>query len=668
MSGPLPSNRTDGSPEPRVRRWPVHWAVAGAVLAVALTTALVLSAGESVYLVLGYTDPGAPTKLGLNLLRLVFDLAAATCVGSLVFCAFFTAPQRDGLVSPDGYAALRAAGGAAWVWGGASLLLTVFDAADSAGQPVSASLSPTALAGLLGALDVPKAWLLSAAVTLALALTCHFVLRWRTTMALAAVGVLALLPPVLVGHAASNAGHDFASDSMAFHVVAAVLWLGSLIAVLAHSRRNGAQAEVVLRRYRRFAAGCWGVLAASGVIGSLVLVPVDQLFDTSYGAMVLAKVGCLLLIGAVSIPLRRRLARSGVAPHRALLRLGGVELAVLLGTFGVSMGMAHTPPPNLLDRDATASELLIGYNLPEFPGVWELITTWRFDLLLGTAAVLLAVLYPLGVRRIRSRGQRWPALHTASWFAGCAAVLVASSSGVASYAPATFGVHMSAHLLLNMVGPALLTLGAPITLALRALPSSGQHQPFGPREWLLGVVDSPVARLLTNPVIASLLLAGSLYGLYPTGLFQLIMQEHWAHTIMNVYFLVTGYLWFWSILDVDRTPRRVPQLARLGVTLGMMPLLAFFGVLVLSMPEPIADNYYRTLDLPWSIDPMAAQQAGALIGWLGGELPMLLVLFVLLRQWQRDQHGTDEDTDAHDSMLARLEATRRGEHEPDPGR
>lgn len=660
MSGPVPSDRTDGSPEPRARRWPVHWAAAGAVLAVALTAVLVLAAGEGVYLVLGYTDPGVPTKLGLNLLRLVFDLAAATCVGSLVFCALFTAPQRGNLVSPDGYAALRTAGAAAWVWGGTSLLLTVFDAADSAGQPVSENLSPTALGGLLDALDVPKAWLLSSVVVLALAFTCHFVLRWRTTLALAAVGVLALLPPVLVGHAASNAGHDFASDSMALHVIAAVLWLGTLIAVLAHSRRNGACAEAVLRRYRRFAVGCWSVLAASGVIGSLVLVPADQLFDTRYGALVLTKTGCLLLIGAVSVPLRRRASRTEHSPHRALLRLGGVELAVLLATFGVSMGMAHTPPPNLLDRDATASELLIGYNLPEFPGIWELITLWRFDLLLGTAAVLLAVLYPLGVRRLRSRGRSWPALHTASWFAGCAAVLIASSSGVASYAPATFGVHMSAHLLLNMVGPALLTLGAPITLALRVLPRAEEGQPFGPREWLLGVVDSPVVRLLTNPVVASLLLAGSLYGLYPTGLFQVIMQEHWAHTIMNVYFLVTGYLWFWSILDADRTPRRVPQLARLGVTLGMMPLLAFFGVLVLSMSEPIADNYYRTLDLSWSIDPMAAQQAGALIGWLGGELPMLLVLFVLLRQWQRDQHGTGEDHEAHETMMARLEATRRG--------
>ncbi|SFE13274.1 putative copper resistance protein D [Actinopolyspora alba] len=656
MSGSAPSSRREGDEAAPSAPGVTRWGLLGTGSAVVLTIVLVLAAGSGVYAVLGYPDPGALTKLGVNLLRLVFDLAGACCLGGLVFAAFFTVPQRGGMISPDGYAALRTAGTAAWLWGVAGLLLTVFDAADSAGQSVTDSLTPGALSGLLEALDVPKAWLLSALLALVLAVACRSTLRWRTTIGLTVLAGVTLLPPVLVGHSASNGGHDFASDSMVFHVVAAALWLGVLFAVLAHARRRGANPGIVARRYRKLAATCWGVLAVSGVIGSLILAPARMWLDTQYGALVLCKIGLLLLVGLVSVPLRRRITRSARDRHVGMLRLAGAELALLLTTVGISMGMAHVPPPNLLDRNATAMDLLIGYDLPEFPSFWQLVTQWRFDLLLGTAAVVLAVSYLAGVRRLRAHGQRWPVGRTVSWLAGCLAVLVASSSGVGSYAPATFGVHMTAHLLLNMLGPALLVLGTPVNLCLRALPRARRGEPYGPREWLLGIVDSPVSRWLSHPVLASLLLVGSLYALYPTGLFQLIMQEHWAHTIMNVYFLGSGYLWFWSILGIDRTPRRVPQLARLGVTLGMMPALAFFGVLVLSMSEPIAGNYYRTLDLPWSVDPMAAQQAGALIGWLGGEIPLLLVLVVLLRQWHREE-GDDDDAD-YRGMLARLESTR----------
>lgn len=659
-------SRTGVRTAPRGRSAALAWATAGLAGAVTLTVVLVLAAGGAAYSVLGYSDPGAVTKLGVNVLRLVVDLAGAACVGSLVFSAFFTRPQSSGTVSADGYAALRFGGGAAWVWFGATLLMTVFDAADSAGQPVSGVLSPEAVLGLLDALDAPKAWLLSAALSLVVAVSCHVVLNWRASTALAGTAVAALLPPVFVGHSASNAGHDFATNSIVFHVVAASVWLGVLVAVIAHARRRGVHAELVARRYRRLSLGCWIVLAVSGVIDALVLVPLPLLLGTEYGTLVLLKVACLLVLGVVSVLARRRTARSvgsGDA-HHGLLRLAGAEIAVMLLTVGVSMGMAHTPPPNLLDRDSTATELVLGYNLPDAPTLLRFVTTWRLDLLLGTAAIVLAVVYLLGLRRLRARGERWPVGRAVSWLGGCAAMLVATSSGLGLYAPAVFSVHMVAHLLLNMLAPALLVLGGPVTLALRALPNGvGLH---GPREWLLGIVRSPLMRVLTHPGLAALLLVGSLYALYLTGLFEAAMAEHWAHQLLDVYFLVTGYLFFWTALGTDHAPRRLPHLARLGITLGIMPFLAFFGVIVMSLPTAIAGNYYRTLNLPWLPDLLAAQQLGGIIGWLGGEVPLLLVLVVLLWQWQRDERGgsdredrgTEEDV-AYDEMLDKLTDSRR---------
>mgnify|MGYP002150983614 CR=1 FL=1 len=86
------------------------------------------------------------------------------------------------------------------------------------------------------------------------------------------------------------------------------------------------------------------------------------------------------------------------------------------------------------------------------------------------SALALAAVYLYGVWRLRRRGDGWPVGRTVSWLAGCAALLLATSSGVRSYGSAMFSVHMVEHMTLNMFVPVLLVLGAPVTLAV--LPSA----------------------------------------------------------------------------------------------------------------------------------------------------------------------------------------------------
>ena len=53
---------------------------------------------------------------GAPLVRLVIDVAATLCTGSLVFAAFFVGPRPDGQLSAAGYAAVRMAGRWGLVW------------------------------------------------------------------------------------------------------------------------------------------------------------------------------------------------------------------------------------------------------------------------------------------------------------------------------------------------------------------------------------------------------------------------------------------------------------------------------------------------------------------------------------------------------------------------
>jgi putative copper resistance protein D len=182
-------------------------------------------------------------------------------------------------------------------------------------------------------------------------------------------------------------------------------------------------------------------------------------------------------------------------------------------TFGLAVALGRTPPPPPTELPSiTAVE--IGYDLAGPPPLGRILFDWRFDLLLGTVALIFAAVYLAGVIRLRRRGDAWPTGRIIAWLCGCAALLFATSSGLGRYMPAVFSMHMTAHMLLSMLVPVLLVLGAPVTLALRALPTAGKDNPPGPREWLLAALHSRLSRFFTHPIVATTIFVAGFYGLY----------------------------------------------------------------------------------------------------------------------------------------------------------
>ena len=134
-------------------------------------------------------------------------------------------------------------------------------------------------------------------------------------------------------------------------------------------------------------------------------------------------------------------------------------------------------------------------------------------------------------RTARPSGDRWPWLRTASWLAGIAIVIWCTNAGISVYAQVSVGLHMLQHMTLTMLGPIFLVLGAPATLALRALrPAKGNER--GPREWLVWFLHSWITRLLTNPFYVFFIYVIGLYGLYFTPAFGWLMGSHVGHVLM----------------------------------------------------------------------------------------------------------------------------------------
>jgi cytochrome c oxidase assembly factor CtaG/putative copper export protein len=648
------------------------WSVAGITVAavpigicVAVAVASIVPTRDTVT---GIADSSKIVQLAVPALHALYDLMAAVTIGWLTASVFFVPPQRNGVLDAGGYRAIRAAALSACVWLASGLALVPVTVADQypdvKGNPVSAEFLTKAIASD----STLQNMLWSCGFIAIVAVVAWSVLRPGWAALLMLFALVALLPQALGGHASSAGNHDVAVDTMLYHLVGITVWIGGLIAFLGLARQRVPFLTTIARRYSATALVAFIAVALSGIGNAWVrLTYVSDLWTTAYGRLIIVKALLLISLGVVGLAHRTRtLPALASGSRRPLIRLAIGEIVVMSATVGVAVGLSRTAPPPPSGVVPSQAELILGFGLPGPPTVWRLIVDWRFDWLLGTAAVVGAVIYLLAVRRLHRRGDRWPASRTIAWLLGCLLILAATSSGLGRYAQSQFSLHMIAHMIMGMGAPILLVLGGPTTLALRALPTAPRGGPPGAREMIVAVMNSRVVRFITHPLFVLPLFIGSFYAVYFTGLFELMMDNHTGHVLMNLHFLVVGYLYYWVIIGVDPAPRRWPHVVKLGLLLAALPFHAFFGLALMSSHEALAPDYYGSLDLPWMHDLVADQKLGGAIAWGVTEIPMLIVLIALLGQWARTeerqniaidrQKDTRGDTElvAYNAMLAGL--------------
>jgi cytochrome c oxidase assembly factor CtaG/putative copper export protein len=617
----------------------------------------------------GLPNPGPVTSYGLPLFRAAGEIAAVVAVGSFLLAAFLVPPQSNGVLDVSGYRALRVGTFASGMWAVCAAMLVPLTVSDVTGQPLASRLSPADVWSVAGLIEAAGTWRWTALLAAIVTVISIPVLRWSWTPLLFAGALATLLPLALSGHSSAGGSHDLATNSLLIHLFAGAVWAGGLLALLMHALRDGAHADLAARRFSAVALWCFVAMALSGIVNAFVRIRPGDLLNSGYGWLVIAKAVALCTLGVIGWQQRRRGVAALVADpgdRRPLIRLALIEAVVFGLTFGIAVALGRTPPPPSPIYNPSIPAIEIGYDFAGPPTLARVLFDWRFDLIYGTAAIVFAVLYLFGVRRLRRRGDAWPTGRIVAWLCGCAVLLFATSSGIGRYMPAMFSMHMAAHMLLSMLVPVLLVLGAPVTLALRALPAAGRADPPGPREWLLAALHCRVSKFLTNPIVATVLFVAGFYGLYFGGIFDAAAGSHAAHLAMNLHFLLSGYLFYWVVIGVDPTPKPIPPLAKLGVVFASLPLHAFFGVLLMGSQVVLAGSFYQSLKLYWHTDLIGDQRLGGGIAWAAGEIPLVLVMIALLIQWTRSDRrdakrldraaDRDEDADltAYNAMLAEM--------------
>lgn len=591
--------------------------------------------------------------------RAVADLSALVAFGAIVSALFLQRlrlAKQLRLTDSFDVRVLRSAAGLWMVTGALSVLL---EATDSNGMSLTRLLEPGAFWHLVSTSLYARAWIVATVAATAIVVVTYFSYLWWHLLVPLVLSVVGILAPVVVGSVLVGPDHDFGGDAAVIMTVLSLSVLGGW-AVQFLRLVNGQ--PLTAQPLRRLVV--WTVLALPVAIAAELVIVWFKLAGTSIvggltGWFSLLRLVGLVVIWAIAVAWWRR-GRRGLGTPGTLTVLAVTGWAATSVMAQVAMTRFLSPQ---YDIETSMGQIFLGFDLPDAPSAAVLAGQWRPNLLFAAIAVVLMGGYALGLWQLRRRGDSWPAGRAVAWFAGCLLLIAATSSGFGKYSGADFAVHMGVHMVLNMMVPLLLVLGGAMTLVLRVARAG---QPAGPHAWVTGLIGSPLARLVYHPLAVFVVFVGSYYALYLTGLFEQMVRNHWAHQLMNVHFLLIGYLYYGLAIGVDRVPYRLPHIARLGFVFAAMPFHAFFGVIVMSTGTIIAAEYYAYLDMAWSTDLMASQQIGGGIAWAGGEIPLLFVVLTLAAQWalsdarearRKDRHfdtGLDDEFEIYNQMLDRL--------------
>ena len=578
-------------------------------------------------------------------------LSSFITIGALLALAFLVL-DKDGKLSTSGSKIRSIISISAFAWFFSSVLNILFTLANILGESVTAVLDPAVLQSFVLQISLGQYLFFQTLIALFVAITSRVLTSSGYTAILLLISLIAISAPVFQSHAASSGSHALAIGSLLIHVIALSFWVGGVIAI---TLLNQDDRKISLPRFSQIAL--WAAIAVviSGVINASARLNFAAAWSSSYAYVVILKVLITFVLLYFGYKHRNYLAAKPSVNWRAMTRLISVEAAIMIFVTALGSWLSSNQPPSRDSQEPFNAALAIaGMEMPDAPNFTRILFEYDPSIFVIGLLVLAVALYIKGVVILTRRGDKWPVGRTISFALGISAIDFATSGGLGVYAHFAFSWHMVAHMVLGMIAPIGIVLGAPITLALRTLPQSRDGQELGVRGLLIKALHSRYARVLTNPVVALAIFDGSLFALYFTSLFGGMMQSHQGHLFMSIHFILTGILFFHVIVGVDPNPRKVPHIIRIVILFAAMSIHAFFSVALMSASTLIDGGYFESLQRPWSLDLLADQRTGGAIGWAMGEIPILIALVATFIQWMRDDSHEAKRIDRNTARMAAL--------------
>lgn len=251
------------------------------------------------------------------------------------------------------------------------------------------------------------------------------------------------------------------------------------------------------------------------------------------------------------------------------------------------------------------------------PG-WTLSPSVTVPLLLG------AMLYGFGFARLWARSDRGRSgLRRDAWLFSSGWLVLAGAlmSPLHEAGERSFTMHMIEHELIMLVAALLIVAGRPGPALLWGLPKPLRATSAAVSRW-------PLWRVLTDPIVATVLQALAIWAWHAPGLFDLALRSEGWHVAQHLSFITTALLFWWAMLHGRTSPGTAVLCLFLTSMIG-----GLLGALMAFSSSPWYAGYAEMGLNPAGLSPAQDQQLAGLIMWIPGGTFHLAAAVWFLWKW-----------------------------------
>src|SRR5689334_21640546 len=269
------------------------------------------------------------------------------------------------------------------------------------------------------------------------------------------------------------------------------------------------------------------------------------------------------------------------------------------------------------------------------------LSSWELNPWVFMPTICLGALYARGWLQFHRRApHRFRFSELTTFFAGLTTVVFALCSPLHAYAGWLLTVHMIQHLLLMMVAPPLILLGAPYLPLLAGLPRDLSKR-VGP--FLSSPILRSLARFVSHPLFCWTAFISTNVGWHLPAMYELALRSIFWHEVEHHSFLSTALLFWWPIIQpypwVTRTPRWMilPYLVLADFqNTALSAFLVFY--------ERVVYPTYAVVPRITDLTPLADQAAAGAIMWVAGSVFFLVPLGLITIELMSTQRVSTKRT------------------------
>jgi putative membrane protein len=275
---------------------------------------------------------------------------------------------------------------------------------------------------------------------------------------------------------------------------------------------------------------------------------------------------------------------------------------------------------------------------------------WALDPIGILGPLVFGFLYFNGLRKWPRGSHPVRLWQRVSFAVGQLSLFAALVSPVDALSDQFFFMHQIQHLLLRVVAPVLILLGAPLTPVLRGLPEGALQ------EFVRPVAGSRRMRAfyarITHPLVTLALFIGALWVWQIQELQNLAVRNAGVHLLMHFTMFGTAMLYWWLVVDPAPHRSRIHYGLRvLYIAITIVPNTVLGAMIVFS--NGVLYRAYGEFEHVWEVSSLNDQVIGGLILWLPMEMMSVIIAGVVFVMWFMDEEKKS-------TIRARATFARRG--------